>query len=184
MRNRAFVIALFGAAVCLAAQAQPTFEAATIKPSTPGRRGSGMNLQAARVRFISSTLKFCIQMAWDVHDFQVVGGPGWTDTDIYDIEAVAAAPFKGDEYRTMIQALLADRFGLVVRHGTQEKPGYGAGGGEKRAEAAAADRGSQLPVQPNAFRRHHLAGHQRDSGTVSRGAIVPAARHYCRQNGH
>jgi len=122
--NRALATALFAASLSLAAQPQPTFEAATIKPSTPGRRGGGLNLQAARIRFVNSTLKFCVQMAWDVQDFQVVGGPGWTGTDFYDIEAVAAAPFKQDEYRTMIQALLADRFGLVVRHETQEKPGF------------------------------------------------------------
>jgi uncharacterized protein (TIGR03435 family) len=124
--NRALLTTLL-AALSLAAQSPApttTFEAATIKPSPPGRRGGGLNLQAARIRFINSTLKFCIQMAWDVQDFQVVGGPGWTDTDLYDIEAVAAVPFKGDEYRTMIQAFLADRFGLVIRHETQEKSGY------------------------------------------------------------
>jgi uncharacterized protein (TIGR03435 family) len=59
-----------------------------------------------------------------VKDFQVSAGPGWTDTDRYDIEAVAANPFHGDEYRQMLKALLADRFGLATHRETKDKPGY------------------------------------------------------------
>jgi uncharacterized protein (TIGR03435 family) len=63
-------------------------------------------------------------MAWDVKSFQVSGGPGWTDTDRYDIDAVAAVPFQKAEFRAMLQALLADRFGLVLHREMQDKPGY------------------------------------------------------------
>jgi len=102
----------------------PVFEAASIKLSTSGRPGSGLNLQPARIRIINSTLKFCVQMAWDVKDFQVATAAGWMESDRYDIEAVAAEPFKHEEYRTMLQALLADRFGLVIHRETREKTGY------------------------------------------------------------
>ena len=65
-----------------------------------------------------------MQVAWDVKDFQVSGGAGWMDTERYDIDAVAANPFTREESRKMIQALLADRFGLVVHKETQDRPGY------------------------------------------------------------
>lgn len=63
-------------------------------------------------------------MAWDVKDFQVAGGQGWTDTDRFDVDAVAASPFKKDEFRAMLQALLAERFGLVIHRETQDKAGF------------------------------------------------------------
>jgi uncharacterized protein (TIGR03435 family) len=101
-----------------------TFEAASIKLSDPSKRGSGMSTSPARIKVINSNLKFCIQMAFDVKDFQVSGGPGWTDTERYDIDAVAASPFKEGEFRLMLRAMLAERFGLAIHHETQEKQGY------------------------------------------------------------
>jgi uncharacterized protein (TIGR03435 family) len=100
------------------------FEAATIKPSSPGRVGGGLNLFPARIKIVNSSLKFCIQAAWNVKDFQVSGGAGWTDTDRYDIDAVAASAFKKGEYRSMLQSLLTERFGLVIHREMQDKPGY------------------------------------------------------------
>jgi uncharacterized protein (TIGR03435 family) len=63
-------------------------------------------------------------VAWNVKDFQVSGGAGWMDTERYDIDAVAAKPFTTEELRTMLRALLAERFGLVVHSETQDRPGY------------------------------------------------------------
>jgi uncharacterized protein (TIGR03435 family) len=83
-----------------------------------------MNLSRNRIKIINSTLKFCVQMAWNVKDFQVSGATGWMDAEHYNIEAVAAEPFQKDDYRIMLRALLADRFGLVVHTETREKPGY------------------------------------------------------------
>ncbi len=93
-----------------------------------------MNLSAARLRVINSSLKFCIQVAWNVNEYRVSGGPAWTETDHYDIEAVSAAPFQKGEFRIMLQTLLAERFGLVVHRETQQKMGYSlvvARGGSK-----------------------------------------------------
>ena len=102
----------------------PRFEAASIKPAARGRVGGGINVSAARIRVVNASLKFCVQVAWDVKSFQVSGGSGWTDTDLYDIDAVAAAPFQKGEYRAMLQALLIERFGLAVHRETQEKQGF------------------------------------------------------------
>src|SRR5437660_572670 len=102
----------------------PAFEAAAIKPSSPGKVGGGLNLLPARIKVVNASLKFCIQVAWNVKGFQISGGAGWTDTDRYDIDAVAARPFKDGEYQAMLQALVADRFGLVIHRETQDKAGY------------------------------------------------------------
>jgi len=102
----------------------PAFEAASIKPNRSGRAGGGLNLLPARIKIVNSSLKFCIQMAWNVKDFQVSGGEDWTGSERYDIDAVAAGPFKAAELRTMLQALLSDRFGLVIHRETRDKAGY------------------------------------------------------------
>jgi uncharacterized protein (TIGR03435 family) len=104
--------------------AAPAFEAASIKPNRSGRAGGGLNLLPARIKIVNSSLKFCIQMAWNVKDFQVSGGEGWTGTERYDIDAVTASPFKAAELRTMLQALLTERFALVIHRETRDKAGY------------------------------------------------------------
>jgi len=109
--------------ITIAAHGQ-VFEAASIKPNNSGKPGSGMSLYPARIKVINSTLKFCVQVAWNVKDFQVAGGAGWMDTERYDIDAVAANPFTKEESRTMLRALLAERFGLVVHSETQDRQGY------------------------------------------------------------
>lgn len=102
----------------------PAFEAAAIKVNNSGKPGSGISSYPARIKVINSTLKFCVEVAWNVKDFQVAGAGGWMDTDRYDIDAVAANPFTQEESRIMMRALLADRFGLVVHSETQDRPGY------------------------------------------------------------
>jgi uncharacterized protein (TIGR03435 family) len=100
------------------------FEAASIKPNSSGRPGSGISTYPGRIKIINSPLKFCVQVAWNVKDYQVSGGTGWMDTDRFDIDAVAANPFTQEESRKMLQALLSDRFGLVIHREMQDKAGY------------------------------------------------------------
>jgi uncharacterized protein (TIGR03435 family) len=121
--KRAIIIALF-AGVVVRGQDALGFEAASIKPNNSGRTGSGISLYPARIKIINSPLTFCVEVAWNVKDFQVSGAAGWMGTDRYDIDAVAANPFTKEESRTMLQALLADRFGLVIHREIQDKPGY------------------------------------------------------------
>jgi uncharacterized protein (TIGR03435 family) len=46
------------------------------------------------------------------------------DTEHFDIDAVAANPFTQEESRTMLWALLTDRFSLTIHREMQDKPGY------------------------------------------------------------
>jgi uncharacterized protein (TIGR03435 family) len=118
------LILLFAAALVGMRGQSPEFEAASIKLNNSGRSGAGISSYPNRIKIINSTLKFCVQVAWNVKDFQVSGAAGWMDTERYDIDAVAANPFSREELRKMLRALLADRFGLVVHSETQEKGGY------------------------------------------------------------
>src|SRR5580658_3347753 len=96
---------LFAAVAWGQTPAPPAFEAAAIKINNSPACPCGISSYPARIKVINSTLKFCVQMAWDVKDFQVSGATGWMDTEHYDIDAVAANPFTREESRKMMQAL-------------------------------------------------------------------------------
>jgi len=56
-----------------------------------------------------------IARAYGLHAKQIVGGPDWFGTDLYDIEGkpdVEGVP-KDKQIKTMLQKLLADRFKLT-----------------------------------------------------------------------
>lgn len=55
-----------------------------------------------------------MKTAYRVEDFQILGGPGWLDSDRFDIEAKAAGSPPQEQVRLMLQSLLADRFKLAL----------------------------------------------------------------------
>jgi len=116
--------ALFAATLTVVFGQAPAFEAVSIKLNTSGRPGGGIDISPARMKIINSSLKLCVQAAWNVKDFQVAGGANWMDAERYDIDAVAANPFTREEMRAMLQALLRDRFGLAIHREMRDKPGY------------------------------------------------------------
>jgi uncharacterized protein (TIGR03435 family) len=58
-----------------------------------------------------------------VQDYQVTG-PGWINEERFDIVAKAGTPAPDNQLRTMLQALLADRFKLAIHRQTKEMSAY------------------------------------------------------------
>lgn len=58
------------------------------------------------------------------HDFQVSGGPGWLDSNRFDIVAKAEDDVPLNQKRLMLRTLLAERFKLTVHTETRELPIY------------------------------------------------------------
>jgi uncharacterized protein (TIGR03435 family) len=136
------------AAVFLACAALPAqtpaahfeFEVASIKPSAPaGTRGVniGVHLDGARIGCTSLSLKDYLRIAYRVRDYQI-SGPEWLDSERFDI--AATLPEGGrDKVPEMLQALLADRFHLVLHRDKKEFSVYGlvvGKGGPKMKESA------------------------------------------------
>ena len=119
-----------------AAGAAPQFEVATVKDAHGA--GQTFSLMMKPDRFIAqgAPLDRLIRFAYDVKsDRQVVNMPGWAATERFDIDAKIGdaevesikklPPDQGfQEYRLMVQSLLADRFQMRVRTETQEIPVY------------------------------------------------------------
>jgi uncharacterized protein (TIGR03435 family) len=108
-----------------------SFEIASVKKSAPPGSGPTMIRVGARQgeRWLAdnATLRALIRSAYAPRyqmEGQIVGGPGWLDTDRFDIVGTMRASTSADEMRAMVQALLADRFKLVVHTETRELPVY------------------------------------------------------------
>jgi uncharacterized protein (TIGR03435 family) len=124
MRWRVTTALLLAGAAALSAQAdRPTFEVASIKRNTSGSEGGGFNANAGFLRITNNPLRNVIRTAWQLQGFQIVGGPGWIDTERWDIVARADGN-PGPRMMVMVQSLLADRFKLVAHTETREMPIY------------------------------------------------------------
>jgi uncharacterized protein (TIGR03435 family) len=98
----------------------PEFDAASIKPNKSGARAGGVRAMPGRIVGSNATAKMLLQEAFNVKSYQVSGGPGWIESDRFDIEAKAEGGVTEDQLRPMLQRLLAERFKLVVHRETKE----------------------------------------------------------------
>jgi uncharacterized protein (TIGR03435 family) len=125
------------------AQTEPRFEVASIKPSPPDAGGTTV-YNPTRERFAadSITTRTLIAFAWDVRVFQVSGGPGWLDSQRYDVVAKPEGDAAVERIRRMVRTLLAERFQLQVHHAEKEMPVFTleiAKGGSKIRAASPGD---------------------------------------------
>jgi uncharacterized protein (TIGR03435 family) len=142
-----------------------TFEAATVKPATPpvpdaqgrimmmGPSGGPGTKDPGRIRYPYLTLKNLLTIAYDVKTFQV-SGPAFLDTDRFDVVATMAPDTTKEQFRLMLQNLLAERFKLTIHRESKELPMYslvvGKGGPKMKEseEARAAKDGGDAPPAP------------------------------------
>ena len=110
----------------MAADANPAFEVATIKPSDPNRPGKLFSIRGTEVITINTTVNDLITFAYGVHVRQVTGAPAWVDSDKFDINGKpegGALP-NLNQFKVMIQKLLADRFQLAFHRDKKELTVY------------------------------------------------------------
>jgi uncharacterized protein (TIGR03435 family) len=99
---------------------RPEFEVASIKPSVSQRI---MNVRPLPGRLTAdASLPVLMQYAYGVEPFQVVGGPGWIESERYQIDAKADGNASRDQMFLMLQSLLEDRFQLKIHRDTKELP--------------------------------------------------------------
>jgi uncharacterized protein (TIGR03435 family) len=99
------------------------FEVASIKPADPNAHSSSTDTSTGQFRIENFSLKDCLKWAFEVKDFSL-SGPAWLASPRFDIVAKPPAGASRREYPAMLQALLADRFGLVFHRETKVLPAY------------------------------------------------------------
>jgi uncharacterized protein (TIGR03435 family) len=102
----------------------PAFEVASVKPNKEGGPSSVRVTPGGMLTVTNNNLRNIIRNAWNITNDQIVGGPDWMDSERFDITAKSSAPFNQEQARGMLQALLAERFGLVTHNETRELPVY------------------------------------------------------------
>lgn len=123
------------------------FEVATVKPTVldmaamrSGTAHLGTKIDAGRVDIGTAPLFRLICTAYRLKPYQVAG-PDWLKTAMFDVQAKIPAGVSTDKVPEMLQALLADRFGLKLHHESREQPVYAlvqAKGGAKLKDSAPA----------------------------------------------
>jgi len=116
--------------------AHPAFEAASIKPNPncAGGRGGNASPERGRLQVTCLPVRELIEASYGMfadgvsqnpQRIQILGGPGWLDTDTFDITAKAPdSAAVAQMYGPMLQALLEDRFHLRIHEENKELPVY------------------------------------------------------------
>jgi uncharacterized protein (TIGR03435 family) len=105
------------------------FEAASVKPSDPGNPpGQGIRRQpGGRFNTFNSPVRTLITFAYQIQNYQLVGGPDWISNERYDVVAKMEGdpppviPGTGADHMMLAtRTLLADRFKLKIHKETRE----------------------------------------------------------------
>ena len=131
----------------MAADANPGFEVATIKPARPDGRFSLLVNRSGMLNTTSTTVSDLIKFAYDLHPRQITKGPAWLESEKFDITAkpdTAGVP-NGKQLKTMVQQLLKDRFQLTFHTEKKELSVYAITVAKNGPKLTKNDSGGNLP---------------------------------------
>jgi len=131
-----FLVAIASASV-VALHAQQAsertrFEVASIKQNVSNDGRVSVGARGSRYSATGVSLALLIRNAYRVQDFQIIGAPSWAESDRFDIAATMAGesnpaptgPLELSRQALMMQALLEERFHLVVHKEMRDMPVY------------------------------------------------------------
>jgi len=110
-------------AALLAGQQQPAFEAASIRALKSSEGTFHFNVFPNRLDVKDMNLRFLIEEAYDLPDFQL-SGPDSLGSRHFDIAATTGAPVSRAEMRILLRNLLIERFHLATHRDTRTESLY------------------------------------------------------------
>uniref|UniRef100_Q01XZ5 Peptidase M56, BlaR1 n=1 Tax=Solibacter usitatus (strain Ellin6076) TaxID=234267 RepID=Q01XZ5_SOLUE len=123
-------LAALSAGVCFC-QTRPAcaeFEVASIKAAAPLDTSRtvafGRQIDGAQVHFTQTSLRDFIRIAWAVRDYQVEA-PSWAASARFNVSAKLPEGCTQKQVPGMLQAMLADRFGLKLHRGSKDLAVFG-----------------------------------------------------------
>lgn len=110
----------------MAADANPTFEVATIKPTSPEEHGPQFGVDPHRFSVTHASLNDLFDFAYGLEKRQILNAPDWVASESYDISAVPDGEGEPSikQWRSMVAKLMADRFQLKFHYEKKELPVY------------------------------------------------------------
>lgn len=136
------LLVLSSAAFGQPAETPAAFEVADIHASAQVRYPyvRGPFHRGGRYEIRDANMVDLIAAAYGVKDEKVVDGPSWLELDRFDVIAKAPADATPETLKPLLQALLADRFKLVIHNDTKPIPAYaltaGKHAGLKKSDGA------------------------------------------------
>ena len=138
------------------------FEVASVRLSDPKDHTIGLyNFPGGRVKITHYTLQMMAEVAYDLREFQISGGPAWVREERWTIDTKPPSDSKSaqadasheniriplnSEQRAMLQGLLAERFHLKAHRETKkDAPVYFLRRGDQPIKLMPAKDTSQLP---------------------------------------
>jgi uncharacterized protein (TIGR03435 family) len=110
----------------MAADANPEFDACSIKPSNPAAQGKGITVRGRELITMNTSTSDLMTFVYGVHARQIQGAPAWLETEKYDLDGkpnLEGMPNQ-NQLKSMIQKLLADRFKLTFHREKKELSAY------------------------------------------------------------
>jgi uncharacterized protein (TIGR03435 family) len=100
------------------------FDVASVKTNKSGPNMMAMRTLPNSFTMTNVPLRLLITQAYRLSGYQLVGSPGWLDSERFDIVAKAPEGSRPDQTMLMLRGLLADRFKLKVHGETRETQVY------------------------------------------------------------
>jgi uncharacterized protein (TIGR03435 family) len=110
----------------MAADADPSYEVATVKPSNPDDQDSGFHQSGRRFHIENLTVDNLLMVAYAIHPKQILDAPAWFATDHFDIVGVLDIEGEANlqQIKGIVKKVLADRFQLKLHRETRELSVY------------------------------------------------------------
>jgi uncharacterized protein (TIGR03435 family) len=112
--------------VPMAADVNPRFEVATIKPTAPEVSEKYFRVYDRRFMTQDTSLADLMEVAYGVHPQQITGAPAWVREEKFDVVGVpdGVGEPNGAQWTGMLQKILVERFGLKFHHAKKELSVY------------------------------------------------------------
>jgi uncharacterized protein (TIGR03435 family) len=101
-----------------------TYEVASVKANKTGAMTMSIRTLPSSFNVTNLPLRSIIMTAYRVATYQLVGAPGWIDSERFDIVAKPPEGSRPEQTMLMLRGLLAERFKLKVHAETRDTPIY------------------------------------------------------------
>jgi len=126
MISAKLVLVFLGLLLSVVQTPGPAFEVASVKRSgqggPPGDIPQNMDRSPGSFAMRNVPLRYALEWAYDLQDYQI-SGPDWIKAEErYDIIAKAEGPATNVQMKPMLQTLLTERFQMQLHHEKKEQP--------------------------------------------------------------
>jgi len=104
---------------------QLAFETVSVKQNVSGSVFARMDPRSpGRLTAVNVPAALLVRFAYGVEEFELVGRPGWLESDRYDVVAASNGDATLDQKRAMLRRALEERFNLSVHTETRQLPTF------------------------------------------------------------